>query len=181
MSRITIIDNSNANAEQQALLDAIQGQLGMVPNFLKVFANSPVALRAFLGLYGVAGDGSLDHQTRERIALALAQQNGCEYCVSAHTAIGRKSGLTGDEIKAARNGGSEDAQAAIAVKFATSLMEKKGDVSAIELAELRNAGFTDADIVEIITHVGMNFLTNILGKASKVEIDFPQVDLKLAA
>lgn len=181
MSRIAIIDNTNANAEQQALLDTIQGQLGMVPNFLKVFANSPVALRAFLGLHSVAGAGSLDHQTRERIALALAQQNGCEYCVSAHTAIGRKSGLTGDEISAARHGTSEDAQTAIAVKFATSLMEKKGDVSAIEIAQLRSAGFTDSDIVEIITHVGMNFLTNILGKASKVEIDFPQVGLKLAA
>ncbi|HEX7987978.1 MAG TPA: carboxymuconolactone decarboxylase family protein [Duganella sp.] len=181
MSRIAIIDNSNANAEQQALLDAIQGQLGMVPNFLKVFANSPVALRAFLGLHGVAGAGSLDLQTRERIALALAQQNACEYCVSAHTAIGRKSGLTGDEIGAARNGGSEDAKAAIAVKFATSLMEKKGEVSAVEFGQLRNAGFSDSDIVEIITHVGMNFLTNILGKASQVEIDFPRVDLKLAA
>lgn len=181
MSRIAIIDNSNANAEQQALLDAIQGQLGMVPNFLKVFANSPVALRAFLGLHGVAGAGSLDPQTRERIALALAQQNACEYCVSAHTAIGRKSGLTGDEIGAARSGTSEDAQAAVAVKFATSLMEKKGDVSAVELVQLRNAGFSDSDIVEIITHVGMNFLTNILGKASQVEIDFPRVDLKLAA
>lgn len=181
MSRIAIIDNSNANAEQQALLDAIQGQLGMVPNFLKVFANSPVALRAFLGLHGVAGAGTLAPQTRERIALALAQQNACEYCVSAHTAIGRKSGLTGDEISAARNGGSEDAQAAVAVKFATSLMEKKGDVSAVELVQLRNAGFSDSDIVEIITHVGMNFLTNILGKASQVEIDFPRVDLKLAA
>ena len=181
MSRIAIIDNTNANAEQQTLLDTIQGQLGTVPNFLKVLANSPVALRAFLGLHGVAGAGSLDNQTRERIALALAQQNGCEYCVSAHTAIGRKSGLTGDEISAARHGTSEDAQAAIAVKFATSLMEKKGDVSAIEIAQLRSAGFTDSDIVEIITHVGMNFLTNILGKASKVEIDFPQVELKLAA
>lgn len=179
MSRIRIIDKHNANAEQQALLDAIDGQLGMVPNFLRVFADSPVALRAFLGLHGVAGAGSLDPQTRERIALALAQQNGCAYCVSAHTAIGRKSGLTGAEITAARNGTSEDAQAAVAVKFANNLMEKKGDVSAIEIAELRSAGFTDADIVEIITHVGMNLLTNILGKASKVEIDFPQVDLKL--
>lgn len=181
MSRITLIDKHNANAEQQVLLDAIEGQLGMVPNFLKVFANSPVALRAFLGLYGVAGEGSLDHPTRERIALALAQQNGCQYCVSAHTAIGRKSGLSSDEIAAARMGGSADAQAAVAVKFAASLMENRGDITSIELAELRNAGFADAEIVEIITHVGLNFLTNILGKASKVEIDFPQVDLKLAA
>lgn len=181
MSRITVIDHHNANDEQKGLLDAIQSQLGMVPNFLKVFANSPVALRAFLGLYGVANDGSLDAPTRERIALALAQQNSCEYCVSAHTAIGRKTGLTAGEIAAARAGTSADVKAAVAVKFARSLSENKGEVNSAELMEVRAAGYTDADIVEIITHVGMNILTNILGKASRVEIDFPKVELKLAA
>jgi len=180
MSRIATIDKSNANDEQKALLDAIQGQLGMVPNFLKIFANSPVALRAFLGLHGVANAGSLDALTRERIALALAQHNGCEYCVSAHTAIGRKAGLSGDEMAAARAGTSGDAQAAIAVRFARSLMEKKGEVSAVELAQVRSAGYSESDIVEIITHVGMNFLTNVLGKASRVDIDFPKVELSLA-
>lgn len=177
MSRITVIEQNTANAEQKALLDAIQGQLGMVPNFLKVFANSPVALQAFLGLHGVANAGSLTPQTRERIALALAQQNSCEYCVSAHTAIGRKAGLTGDEIAAARAGTSEDAKAAIAVKLARSLVEHKGDITTAELVEAREVGYTDADIVEIITHVGMNLLTNILGKASRVDIDFPKVSL----
>nr|WP_315197216.1 carboxymuconolactone decarboxylase family protein [uncultured Aquabacterium sp.] len=177
MSRINVIDQHNANPEQKALLDAIQGQLGMVPNFLKVFANSPVALQAFLGLHGVANAGSLSPQTRERIALALAQQNTCEYCLSAHTAIGRKAGLTGDEIAAARAGSSEDAKAAVAVKLARSLVEHKGDITTAELIEAREAGYTDADIVEIITHVGMNLLTNILGKASRVDIDFPKVAL----
>ena len=177
MSRINVIEQHTANAEQKALLDAIQGQLGMVPNFLKVFANSPVALQAFLGLHGVAPAGSLTPQTRERIALALAQQNSCEYCVSAHTAIGRKAGLTGDEIAAARAGTSEDAKAAIAVKLARSLVEHKGDITTAELIEARDAGYSDADIVEIITHVGMNRLTNILGKASRVDIDFPKVSL----
>jgi uncharacterized peroxidase-related enzyme len=181
MSRITVINHDNANAEQKALLDAIQGQLGTVPNFLRVLANSPVALRAFLGLHGVANDGSLDAPTRERIALALAQQNGCEYCVSAHTAIGRKSGLSGAEIAAARGGSSNDAKADAAVKFAKSLMDTKGEISTAELMAMRVAGHTDADIVEIITHVGMNFLTNVLGKASRVEIDFPKVELMLAA
>ncbi len=177
MSRINVIDQHNANAEQKALLDAIQGQLGMVPNFLKVFANSPVALQAFLGLHGVANAGSLTPQTRERIALALAQQNTCEYCLSAHTAIGRKAGLSGEEIAAARAGNSEDAKAAVAVKLARSLVEHKGDITTAELVEAREAGYTDADIVEIITHVGMNLLTNILGKASRVDIDFPKVSL----
>jgi alkylhydroperoxidase family enzyme len=84
-------------------------------------------------------------------------------------------------MAAARAGTSEDAQAAIAVKFAQSLMENKGEISALELAEVRGAGYSESDIVEIITHVGMNFLTNILGKASRVEIDFPKVELKIAA
>ncbi len=133
MSRITTVSNETANIEQRNLLDAIQSQLGMVPNFLRVFANSPDALKAFLGLHHIANHGSLDSATRERIAVALAQQNECEYCLSAHTAIGRKAGLNG------------------------------------------------ADIVEVITHVGMNVLTNILGKASRVNIDFPKVALKQAA
>lgn len=181
MSRINVVDHSNGNAEQKALLDDIQAQLGMVPNFLKVLANSPVALRAFLGLHEIAGDGSLDAQTRERIALAVAQQNSCEYCVSAHTAIGRKAGLDNAEIVANRSGTSQDSKAAAAVKFARALVEHSGDVTTAELLEIRNAGYNDADIVEIITHVGMNILTNIIGKASRVAIDFPKVELSLAS
>ena len=181
MSRIAVIDKDNASVEQKNLLDAIQAKLGMVPNFLRVFANSPAALKAFLGLYGVASEGSLSPQTRERIAVALAQQNSCEYCLSAHTAMGRKAGLTGNEMAANRAGSSEDAKAAVAVKLARSLSEHKGEVTTAELLEARNAGYNDADIVEIITHVGMNILTNIIGKASQVEIDFPKVALKMSA
>ena len=181
MSRINIVTNETANSEQKTLLDAIQSQLGMVPNFLKVFANSPAALRAFLGLHGIASEGSLDAQTRERIALGVAQQNTCEYCLSAHTAIGRKAGLNAAEIQANRAGTSQDAKAAVAVKFARSLVDNMGEVTTAELLEARNAGYSDAEIVEIITHVGMNILTNMIGKASRVEIDFPKVELKIAA
>ncbi|MDI1231732.1 MAG: peroxidase-related enzyme [Methylobacter sp.] len=180
MSRINVITNETANTEQKALLDAIQAQLGMVPNFLKVFANSPAALRAFLGLHGIADEGSLDPQTRERIALAVAQQNSCEYCVSAHTAIGRKAGLNTAETEANRAGTSQDAKAAVAIKLAHSLVENMGEVTTAEITEARNAGYSDAEIVEIITHVGMNILTNMIGKVSRVEIDFPKVELKLA-
>lgn len=177
MSRINVVEYTSATPEQQALFDAIQQQLGTVPNFLKVFANSPVALRAFLGLYGIAGGGSLDELDRERIALALAQQNGCQYCVSAHTAIARKTGLSAEEMAAARAGDSSDPKSAAVLQFARSLMEKHGDVSALEVAAVRSAGLSDAQIVEIITHVALNFLTNILGKSSQVEIDFPKVQL----
>lgn len=181
MARINIVSPESANPEQKALYDAIQAQLGMVPNFLKVFANSPAALKAFLGLHSIAGEGSLDAQTRERIALALAQQNSCAYCLSAHTAIGRKVGLNGAEIEANRAGTSQDAKAAVAVKFARSLVAHTGDITTAELLEMREAGYSESDIVEIITHVGMNILTNLLGKAGRVDIDFPKVDLNLAA
>ena len=181
MSRINLVTDAEANAEQAELFSAIRAQLGTVPNFLKVFANSPAALRAFLGLCGIASEGSLDPLTRERIALGIAEQNACEYCVSAHTAIGRKAGLSGAEIEANRAGGSQDAKAAVAVKFARSLAEHKGEVTTAELLEVRNAGYDEAEIVEIITHVGMNVMTNILGKAGRVEIDFPKVALQKAS
>jgi uncharacterized peroxidase-related enzyme len=181
MSRINAVNHEQATAEQKELLDAIQSQLGMVPNFLKVLANSAAALRAFLGLHRVANEGSLDPQTRERIALALAQQNSCQYCLSAHTAIGRKAGLSGAEIEANRAGTSQDAKAAAAVKFARALAAHTGEVTTAEVLEVRNAGFSESDIVEIITHVGLNTLTNIVGKASRVDIDFPTVELKLAS
>ncbi|WP_134500651.1 carboxymuconolactone decarboxylase family protein [Microvirga pakistanensis] len=181
MARIAIVNPATATGDAKTLLDAVQAKLGMTPNFLKVLANSPAALGSFLGLHGIAEAGSLDLQTRERIALALAQQNSCEYCLSAHTAIGRKTGLTGDEMEANRQGTSQDTKAAAAVAFARALVEHKGEVTNAEIDAVRNAGYGDAEIVEIIVHVGMNLLTNILGKASRVEIDFPKVALKQAA
>ncbi len=181
MSRILTVTDNVANNEQAELFAAIKSNLGIVPNFLRVFANSPDALKAFLGFHHIASNGSLDAATRERIALTLAQRNECAYCLSAHTAIGRKTGLNTDEINSNRNGDSQDAKAAVAVKFARSLVEHLGDVTTAEVQELRDAGFSDADIVEIITHTGINLLTNILSKASRVEIDFPKVELSQAA
>jgi uncharacterized peroxidase-related enzyme len=181
MSRIAVVTTETANADQKALLDAIQSKLGMVPNFLKILAHSPDALKAFLGLHGVAESGSLDPQTRERIALAVAQENSCEYCLSAHSALGRKSGLSNDEMAANRAGSSQDAKAAAAVVFAQALNEHLGEVTQAEFDAVRNTGYSDAEIVEIITHVGMNILTNLIGKATRVEIDFPKVSLQSQA
>lgn len=181
MSRINLVTTEQANDKQLALYAEIEKQIGIVPNFFKIFANSPVALQAFLGLHSIASEGELDSKTKERIALGLAEQNACQYCVSAHTAIGSSVGLTADEMNANRSGGSQDAKAAVAVKFARSLAENNGEVNTSELLEIRGAGYSDAEIVEIITHVGMNILTNILGKASRVAIDFPKVELQLAS
>lgn len=177
MSRIPTIEPHAANVEQAALFNAIEAKLGGVPNFLKVLANSPSALKAFLGLYLIAEEGDLDPQTRERIALSVAEFNACEYCVSAHTAIGRKAGLTHAEIVSNRSGSSQDAKAAVAVSLARSLVKNMGELPTQELIYAREAGYSNAELVEIITHVGLNIITNLIGKASRVEIDFPKVAL----
>lgn len=180
MSRIYVVKNENASPEQQAVFQDIRAQFGLVPNFLRVLANSPAAAKAFLGLYANANQGLLDPQTRERIALALAQQNSCEYCLSAHAALGAGAGLDDAEMSANRAGSSRDEKAAAAIKFARALVAHTGEVTTAEVMEVRNAGYTDAELVEIIVHVGINLLTNILGKASRVAIDFPKVELKQA-
>lgn len=181
MSRIPAIAPEAVGDEQRPFLEAFEAQLGMTPNFLRVFAQSPAALRAFTGLFSIAGEGTLDPQTRERIALALAQQNACEYCLSAHTALAQGAGLSEVEIERNRDGDSHDPRAAAAVRFARALVDSIGDVSDAELQDVRQAGYTDAEIVEIITHVGLNLLTNILGRASRIDIDFPRASLERGA
>ena len=181
MARVAVIDPTTATGEAKQLLDAVQSGLGMVPNFIRLLANSPAALKAFLGIHEIAGRGVLDPQTRERIALTIAEQNACQYCVSAHTAIGRRAGLDMQEILANRKGRSSDSKAEAALVFARALVAHTGQVSKAEFDAVRAAGHSDAEIIEIITHTAMNLFTNLLGKATQVEIDFPKVDLNKAA
>lgn len=177
MSRLQIIDPQTATGPARDLLAAVQAQLGVTPNFIRVLANAPKALEGFLGLYGAAGQFGLDKAMQERIALAVAEGNGCGYCVSAHTAIGRHAGLGNDEMLLNRQGGSSDSRAAAVVAFARALNDNLGDVSPAEFAAARAAGLGDADIVEVIAVVALNVFTNILGKATQVDIDFPKVAL----
>ena len=181
MSRVTVIDPATATGEAKQLLSAVHASLGIVPNFIRVLANSPAALSAFLGLHQIASAGALDPKTRERIALAVAEQNACQYCVSAHTAISRKAGLDNQEILSNRRGHSADPKADAALIFTRALVSNVGQVTDGEVDAVRRAGHSDAEIVEIITHVAMNIFTNILGKATDLEIDFPRVDLQRAA
>jgi uncharacterized peroxidase-related enzyme len=177
MSRINVVDPQTAAGAARTLLDAVQSQLGVVPNFIRVLANSPKALEGFLGLYGAASDFALDKATQERIALAIAESNACEYCTAAHTAIGRRAGLSNEEMLLNRKGSSSDAGAAAAVALAKALNENVGAVTTAELDAARAAGLTDAGVVEVVAVVVLNIFTNIINKASQVEIDFPKVAL----
>ena len=177
MSRIATVDPNTATGDARRLLDAVHSQLGAVPNFIRVLANSPKALEAFLGLYDAAAAFSLDKATQERIALSVAESNSCQYCVSAHAAIGRRAGLSNEEMLLNRQGTSGDRNAATAVAFARAVHDTLGEVTTAELNTARAAGLSDAQIVEIITVVVLNIYTNIVGKAIQVDIDFPKVDL----
>jgi uncharacterized peroxidase-related enzyme len=176
-----LVDPKTADGETKHLLDGVQQALGATPNFIRALANSPSALRAFLGLHGIASSGSLDAATRERIALAVAEQNACQYCVSAHTAIGRKAGLDSAEMLNNRLGRSSDERAEAALRLAKALVERVGDVGDADLAAVRSTGLGDAEIVEIVTHVALNVFTNMLAKSTRIDIDFPEVALGVAA
>ncbi|WP_322015707.1 carboxymuconolactone decarboxylase family protein [Paraburkholderia sp. J12] len=165
-----------APAAAQPLLEAVGKQLGTVPNMFRVIANSAAALEGHLGLFGALGKGTLGAQTGTRIALAVAEINGCDYCLSAHTYLGKQLAKLDDaEMTANRNGRSNDPKADAAVRFAAKVARERGRVSNDDVNAVRAAGYTDAQIVEILEHVALNVWTNYLNIAADTEIDFPVV------
>lgn len=175
MSRIAVPALADAPAASQPLLDAVGKQLGVVPNMFRLIALSPAALQGYLGLSGALAK-TLDVKTRERIALAVAEGNGCDYCLSAHTYLGLNlAKLDAAEIDRNRRGDSADEKAAVAVAFAARINETRGAVSDADLATVRVMGFTDAQIIEIVAVVAENVLTNFINKVAGTDIDFPVV------
>ncbi len=175
MSRIIIPTTEQTPAASRPILDAVGRQLGIVPNLFRLEALSTAALEAHVGLNGAASK-TLDVKTRERIALAVAQVNGCDYCLSAHTYLGLNvARLDAAEIAAARRGHSADVKADAAVSFAKKVSEARGQIDDADLAAVRQAGFSDAQVIEIITNVALNTLTNLLNNVARTPIDFPVV------
>lgn len=166
----------------QPLLQAVEKQLGIVPNVFRLVSNSPAALEGYLGLLGALGKGALPAPTRERIALAVAAVNGCAYCLSAHTYLGRNLAKLDDaETIANRDGGSNDPKADAAVRFAVKVAQLRGHVSDQDLQAVRSAGYSDAQVIEIVQHVALNTWTNYVNEVAKTDIDFPVVALRKAA
>jgi uncharacterized peroxidase-related enzyme len=175
MSRITIPSSQAVSAAAHSILDAVGKSLGVVPNLFKLEALSTAALEAHVGLNSAVAK-TLDVKTRERIALAVAQVNGCDYCLSAHTYLGLNvAKLDAAEIDAARHGHSADVKADAAVVFAKKVSELRGKVTDADLALVRAAGFSDAQVIEIVTNVALNTLTNLVNNVAQTDIDFPKV------
>lgn len=183
MSRIpTPAAISDAPAASQPLLEAVEKQLGVVPNLFRLVANSPAALQGYLGLSGALSKGALSAATRERIALAVAEINGCNYCLSAHTYLGKNLAKLDDaEITANRNGASNDPKADAAVRFAAKVVRERGRVSDDDVRAVKLAGYNDAQVIEIVLHVALNTWTNYINEVAKTDIDFPVVTARKAA
>lgn len=165
-----------------ALLEGVKKQLGVAPNLFRMVANSPAALQGYLGLLGALGKGALPAATHERIALAIAEFNSCDYCLSAHTYLGKNvAKLDDSEIAANRSGTSNDAKAGAAVRFARQVAQLRGHVSDEDVRAIQAAGYTDAEIVEIVQHVALNTWTNYVNSVARTEIDFPVVTARRAA
>jgi uncharacterized peroxidase-related enzyme len=183
MSRIpTPAAISDAPAASQPLLEAVKKQLGVVPNLFRLVANSPAALQGYLGLSGALSKGALPAATRERIALAVAEINGCDYCLSAHTYLGKNlAKLDEAEIAANRNGASNDPKADAAVRFAAKVARERGHVNDEDLRAVKLAGYDDAQVIEIVQHVALNTWTNYINTVAETDIDFPVVTAQKAA
>ena len=183
MSRIaTPASIEESPATSQPLLQAVKKQLGVVPNMFRLIANSPAALEGYLGLNGALGKGKIDVKTRERIALAVAEINGCGYCLAAHSYLGKNLARLDDaEIAANRGGTSNDAKADAAVRFAASVVRERGHVSSADLEAVRAAGYDEAQILEIVLHVALNTLTNYVNEVAGTDIDFPVAAVRSAA
>ncbi|GAB0115165.1 carboxymuconolactone decarboxylase family protein [Acidisoma sp. C75] len=175
MSRLTIPAGDDVPEASKPILDAVHKQLGVVPNMFRLIAASPAALQGFTGNSGSLAR-TLDVKTRERIALAVAQVNGCDYCLSAHSYLGLNlAKITPEEIALNRKGESGDPKAAAAVRFAAKVVRERGQVSDGDIKAVRDAGFSDGQIVEIIAVAAENVFTNLLNVVAQTDIDFPVV------
>ncbi len=177
MPRIAYVEPDQAQGQAKELLDGTKKQIGMVPNLFKVMANQPAVLDTYFKLNGALDGGSFDKATREAIALAVAGENDCNYCASAHSAISKSLKVDQAEIEQRLEGRSSDPKLEALLVFAKAVVAKKGWVSDADLDTVRAAGHDDAIIVEIVANVVANIFTNYLNHLADTDIDFPKVEV----
>ncbi len=180
MSRVQLINPTEATGERKQVLDQIQGAFGATPAMFRAVANSTAALKSMWGSFGALGGGVIPAKLGEQIAVAVADRNACEYCLAAHTVLGRKAGASAEEMSAAQAGESNDPKTAAALRFALKLVNDRAQVTDADVQALRGAGFNDEEVVEILAHVALNLFTNYVNVAFAVPVDFPSVKLRKA-
>ncbi|MFC9968101.1 carboxymuconolactone decarboxylase family protein [Nocardia ignorata] len=176
MSRLSLVQSDTATGKAADLLAGVQKALGVTPNMTRAMVNSPAVLEAHLAFSGALAGGALSAAVRERIALLVAEENGCDYCLSAHSYIGANiAELDAEEIESARHARSTDPKSAAVLAFASAVVRMRGGVGAAEVKIARAAGLTDGEIAEVIAGVALNVFTNYLNKAVDTDIDWPVV------
>lgn len=173
MSRIAAIDPENATGKARELLDAVKSKLGMTPNMMRGMATSPAVLDGYLQFSGALAKGALSGRTRELIALTVGQANDCEYCLAAHSTIGKMVGLTPEEIEDGRRANAVDGKTKGVLALAERLVAQRGRINETDLAGARRAGLDDGAIAETIANVALNIFTNYFNNAVKTVVDFP--------
>jgi len=178
MQRLKAIETATATGRVKDLFNGVQAKLGSVPGMFRTMGNSAAVLEGYLNFNGALAGGLLGGRVGELIALTVANANGCEYCNAAHSLIGEKMlRIDGEAIAGAREGRSGDPKIQAALDFARVVVQKKGHISDADFAAVKEAGYSDAAIAEIIAHVALNILTNYFNTAARVLVDFPRVEL----
>ncbi len=142
MTYVKLVDPAASPAAVKPTLDEIKGAFGVVPNMFKAVANSPVALRSMWGSFGALGGGKLGARLGEEIAVAIANANNCEYCLAAHTALGRKAGASAEDMAAAQIGKSQDPRTLAALTFALKVVRERAAITETDVSALRQRGST---------------------------------------
>ena len=173
MPRIDPINTATATQEQQDLLANVKKSMGMVPNLVSTMAHSPAVANAYLSFNGALAKGVLSPQMREKISLTVGQANECDYCVSAHSVLGKVAGLSPEEVIAARRATCSCDKTSAALGFAAKIVKNRGLVSDDDVAGLRTAGWNDAEITEIVANTALNIFTNYFNHVAGTAIDFP--------
>lgn len=175
MARITAPTPDQVPADSKPTLDAFTKNIGFTPNMMAIFANSPIAFNAWANLLG-ALSRTLDVKTRDSIGLAVSEVNGCNYCLTVHSFTAEHMAkLPIDEVILARKGHAYDPKRDAAIQFARKVIEARGQVSDADLKTVREAGYSDANIIEIVALVAMYSLTNFFNNVFDPERDFPAV------
>ena len=182
MQQIPALNPEAASGKTKDLFNIVQSKLGLVPNMMRTMGNSPAVLKGYLSLSEALGQGVLGNKLGELIAIYVANINSCSYCNAAHGFISEKLlGIDEQTIRLAREGKSLNPKVAAAFTFVNALVKRHGKVSAAEVQALRDAGYDEAGVAEIIGHVALNILTNYFNIAVDVEVDFPETALTEAA
>ena len=177
MSRISPLSANQGDAATQATLAGVKAKLGMVPNLFGTFALAPAALNGYLAFSDALSKGQLTAVQRELVALVVAQTNACQYCLSAHTLIGKGAGLSEQAMIDARKGLAAQSFDQALISLAQSIVVQKGQLSDADLAAARSAVLNDGLIIEVLANVGLNLLTNYTNHVAQTKVDFPVVSL----